>query len=143
MQMAVDLSVPVLVVEKSRIIGQLIRALLIQIGFTDFDLAPGGTIALAMMRERRYGLIISDWNMEPMNGLELLKEIRQDVALGRILFILVCAESNLQQVEAAKAAGVDGFIVKPFTAAMLRAEIEAIFDAKHSDGDGDEIIALD
>jgi two-component system chemotaxis response regulator CheY len=80
-----------------------------------------------MMRNKQYGLVISDWNMEPMTGYELLREVRADDRLSRTPFIMVTAESKTENVIAAKKAGVNNYIVKPFNAATLKAKIDAIF----------------
>jgi two-component system chemotaxis response regulator CheY len=122
--MAADLAMPVLVVEDNRTTGQIIRNLLLRIGFTHVDHAAGGTTALAMLREGDYGLVISDWNMQPMTGYLLLKEVRADPKLKSVPFIMVTAESTLANVTAAKEAGVSNYIVKPFTAATLEEKIE-------------------
>ena len=79
------------------------------------------------MRESRFGLVISDWNMEPMTGLQLLKEVRADNKLSGTPFIMVTAESKTENVVAAKQAGVNNYIVKPFNAATLKTKIEAVF----------------
>src|SRR5262247_802363 len=81
-KMAVDLSMPVLVVDDYNTMVRIIRNLLKQIGFADIDDAGDGASALAKMRARKYGLVISDWNMEPMTGFELLRQVRADPALG-------------------------------------------------------------
>jgi two-component system chemotaxis response regulator CheY len=125
--MAVDLSMPVLVVDDYNTMVRIIRNLLKQLGFTDVDDANDGQAALAKMRQRRYGLVISDWNMEPMTGYELLKQIRADAALSRTPFIMVTAESKTENVIAAKKAGVNNYIVKPFNAQTLQGKIEAVF----------------
>jgi two-component system chemotaxis response regulator CheY len=106
---------------------RIIRNLLKQIGFNDVDEAVDGTVALGKMREKRYSLIISDWNMEPMTGYELLKEVRQDPGLAKTPFIMVTAESKTDHVIAAKKAGVNNYIVKPFNAQTLMSKIEAVF----------------
>jgi two-component system, chemotaxis family, chemotaxis protein CheY len=80
-----------------------------------------------MMRHKQYGLIISDWNMGPMTGYELLREVRADDQLSRTPFIMVTAESKTENVIAAKKAGVNNYIVKPFNAATLKSKIDAIF----------------
>ena len=85
------------------------------------------TEALSKMRQKKYGLVISDWNMEPMTGYELLKEVRGDVQLSRTPFIMVTAESKTENVVAAKKAGVDNYIVKPFNAQTLKSKIDAVF----------------
>ena len=125
--MAVDLSMPVLVVDDYNTMIRIIRNLLKQIGFQDIDDAADGSAALARMREKRYGLVISDWNMEPMTGYELLKEVRADPGLSKTPFIMVTAESKTENVIAAKKAGVNNYIVKPFNAVTLRAKMETVF----------------
>jgi two-component system chemotaxis response regulator CheY len=116
---------PVLVVEDSSTMGRIICGLLKRIGFQKVDLAHGGTTALAKMRSEAYGLVISDWNMQPMTGLELLKQIRSEPAFADIRFIVVTAETTTDNVIAAKSAGADGFVAKPFTAHTLKARIDA------------------
>lgn len=125
--MAIDLQMPVLVVDDYKTMIRIIRNLLKQLGFTDIDDAADGTEALEKMRQRSYGLIISDWNMEPMTGYELLKEVRSDEKLMKTPFIMVTAESKTENVIAAKKAGVNNYIVKPFNAATLSAKINAVF----------------
>jgi two-component system, chemotaxis family, chemotaxis protein CheY len=106
---------------------RIIRNLLRQVGFSDVDDANDGAAALAKMRAKRYGLVISDWNMEPMSGYELLLQVRADPALGETPFIMVTAESKTDNVIAARKAGVNNYIVKPFNAQTLRTKIEAVF----------------
>ena len=125
--MAVDTTMPVLVVDDYKTMIRIIRNLLKQLGFNDVDEASDGREALAKMRQRRYGLVISDWNMEPMTGYELLKEVRADTSLARTPFIMVTAESKTENVIAAKKAGVNNYIVKPFNAQTLKGKIDAIF----------------
>ena len=125
--MAVDMSMPILVVDDYNTMIRIIRNLLKQIGFNDVDEAVDGTAALGKMREKRYSLIISDWNMEPMTGYELLKEVRADPSLSKTPFIMVTAESKTENVIAAKKAGVNNYIVKPFNAQTLQSKIEAVF----------------
>ena len=125
--MAVDRSMPILVVDDYNTMIRIIRNLLRQLGFFDVDDAPDGSIALRKMHVKHYGLVISDWNMEPMTGYELLKEVRQDPGLSKTPFIMVTAESKTENVIAAKKAGVSNYIVKPFNAQTLRNKIEAIF----------------
>jgi len=125
--MAVDFAMPVLVVDDYNTMIRIIRNLLKQIGFADIDDAADGSAALARMREKKYGLVISDWNMEPMTGYELLKEVRADPGLSKTPFIMVTAESKTENVIAAKKAGVNNYIVKPFNAQTLQSKIEAVF----------------
>ena len=125
--MAVDLSMPILVVDDYNTMIRIIRNLLKQLGFEDIDDASDGSAALTKLREKRYGLVISDWNMEPMTGYELLKEVRADPGLNKTPFIMVTAESKTENVIAAKKAGVNNYIVKPFNAQTLKTKIEAVF----------------
>ena len=127
--MAVDLSMPILVVDDYNTMVRIIRNLLRQLGFQDVDAAPDGTAALVKMRDRKYGLVISDWNMEPMTGYELLKQMRADPQLNTTPFIMVTAESKTENVIAAKQAGVNNYIVKPFNADTLKHKIDAVFSA--------------
>ena len=129
--MAVDLSMPVLVVDDYNTMVRIIRNLLRQIGFEDVDDASDGVSALEKMRARKYGLVISDWNMEPMTGYALLQEVRADPELHSTPFIMVTAESKTENVIAAKKAGVSNYIVKPFNAQTLRTKIEAVFPDQH------------
>jgi two-component system chemotaxis response regulator CheY len=117
----------VLVVDDYKTMIRIIRNLLKQLGFANVDEASDGSSALNMMRQNDYGLVISDWNMEPMTGYELLREMRADDRLSHTPFIMVTAESKTDNVIAAKKAGVNNYIVKPFNAATLKAKIDAIF----------------
>ena len=100
--MALDPSMPVLVVDNSGTMINIQRNLLRQLGFNDIDDAQDGPAALAKMRDRRYGLVISDWNMEPMSGYDFLREVRSDPILKRTPFIIVTAEAKTEHVIAAK-----------------------------------------
>lgn len=124
--MAYDVSTPVLVVDDYTTMVRILRNLLTQLGFKDVDDATDGTAALRRMTEKRYGLVIADWNMEPMSGYDLLRELRSDRLLAKTPFIMVTAESKNDNVVAAKRAGVSNYIVKPFNAATLKTKIEAV-----------------
>ena len=128
--MAFDPSMPVLVVDDYSTMVRIIRNLLGQLGFADVDDAKDGESALIKMHTKRYGLVISDWNMEPMTGYDLLRQVRADPTLGEIPFIMVTAESKTENVIAAKKAGVNNYIVKPFNAQTLKSKIEAVFSEK-------------
>ena len=130
--MAVDYAMPVLVVDDYNTMVRIIRNLLRQLGFETIDDASDGVSALAKIRIRKYGLVISDWNMEPMSGYDLLREVRGDPELAQTPFIMVTAESRTDNVIAAKKAGVSNYIVKPFNAQTLRNKIEAVFPDKHA-----------
>ncbi|OYW33665.1 MAG: two-component system response regulator [Rhizobiales bacterium 12-66-7] len=127
--MAVDLSMKILVVDDYKTMVRIIRNLLKQIGFEDVDEASDGTEALSLLKVNKYGLVISDWNMEPMTGYELLKRVRDDEALKETPFIMVTAEAKSENVIAAKKAGVSNYIVKPFNAQTLKGKIDTVFEA--------------
>ncbi len=125
--MALDPTMPVLVVDDYATMVRIIRNLLRQLGFADVDDASDGVAAIAKMHSKRYGLVISDWNMEPMTGFDLLRQVRADPDLSDTPFIMVTAESKTENVIAARKAGVNNYIVKPFNAQTLKAKIEAVF----------------
>ena len=125
--MSLDLSTPVLVVDDYQTMVRILRNLLKQIGFNDVDDASDGQAALEKLRARKYGLVISDWNMAPMTGYELLQQVRADGDLNALPFIMVTAEAKTENVVAAKKAGVNNYIVKPFNAETLRTKISAVF----------------
>ncbi len=127
--MITDPSVPILVVDDYKTMIRIIRNLLKQIGFENVDEASSGEMAYEMIRTKNYGLIISDWNMEPMTGYELLQKVRADHSLAEIPFIMVTAESKTENVVAARQAGVNHYIVKPFNAAILKAKIDSVFSS--------------
>ena len=124
--MAVDLTKPVLVVDDYNTMIRIMHNLLKQLGFEQVDDASDGSAALAKLRKRDYGLVISDWNMEP-TGFTRLQEMRSDPSLSEIPFIMVTAESKTENVVAAKRAGVSNYIVKPFNAQTLKNKIDAVF----------------
>lgn len=124
--MAVDMTMPILIVDDYKTMLRIIRNLLKQLGFDNVDEAADGSAALAKMRTRKYGLVISDWNMEPMTGFQLLKEVRADESLKPTPFIMITAESKTENVVAAKKAGVNNYIVKPFNAATLKTKMSAV-----------------
>lgn len=117
----------VLIVDDYKTMLRVIRGLLAQINMKDVDEASDGTMALNMMREKKYDLIISDWNMEPMTGLDLLKGVR---ATGNpVPFIMVTAESKTENIIEAKKSGVNNYIVKPFSAETLKSKIASVMGA--------------
>jgi two-component system chemotaxis response regulator CheY len=125
--MAADPLMPILVVDDLGAMGRIIRSLLQQCGFHRIDSATDGASALARMRHTHYALVLSDWNMQPMSGIELLKQVRSDQALARTPFIIMTAESKPANVLAAKQAGVDSYLIKPFNAQTLKTKIDAVF----------------
>lgn len=124
--MAVDMGMPILIVDDYKTMLRIVRNLLKQLGFNNVDEATDGAMALEKSRAKQYGLIISDWNMEPMTGYEFLKEVRADNQLKDTPFIMVTAESKTDNVIAAKKAGVNNYIVKPFNAATLKTKLVAV-----------------
>jgi two-component system chemotaxis response regulator CheY len=125
-RMAVDKNLNILIVDDYKTMLRIIRNLLKQLGFDNVDEATDGSMALQKCREQSYGLIISDWNMEPMTGLQFLKEVRADEKLKATPFIMVTAESKTENVIAAKQAGVNNYIVKPFNAETLKKKMSAV-----------------
>ena len=124
--MPIDKSLKVLIVDDYKTMLRIIRNLLKQIDFSNVEEASDGSEALAKLRGSNFGLVISDWNMQPMTGLELLQEVRHDATLKSIPFIMITAESKTENVVAAKKAGVSNYIVKPFNAETLREKIEKV-----------------
>ncbi len=124
--MAVDKNMKVLIVDDYKTMLPIIRNLLKQLGFHEIDEATDGSMALQMMRAGAYGFVIFDWNMEPMAGLQLLREVRADPKLKATPFIMVTAESKSENVIAAKEAGVSNYIVKPFNAETLKGKMVSV-----------------
>lgn len=122
--MTVDKNMNVLVVDDYQTMIRIIKNLLKQLGFNNVDEATDGTAALGKIAEKQYGLIISDWNMEPMTGLDLLKNVRG--AGNQVPFIMVTAESKTENVLAAREAGVNNYIVKPFNADTLKTKLTSV-----------------
>jgi two-component system chemotaxis response regulator CheY len=127
--MAVDLTMPVLVVDDYATMTRIISNLLRQLGFSNIDATTDGGTALRMLEERHYGLVVSDWNMEPVTGLDLVKAIRADTALNDTPFVMVTAEAKPENVITAKLAGVDSYIVKPFSAETLKRKLSIVLGA--------------
>ncbi len=122
----VDRNMPILIVDDYRTMLRIVRNLLKQLGFDNVEEAIDGSSALQKLRDKNFGLVISDWNMEPMSGLQLLKEVRADVKLKDVPFIMITAESKSENVIAAKEAGVSNYIVKPFNAATLKGKLTTV-----------------
>ncbi len=125
--MTIDKNMNVLIVDDYKTMLRIIKNLLSQIGFQNVDEATDGTMAFNKLKEKKYGLVISDWNMEPMSGYELLQKVRAEDDLKSLPFIMVTAESKTENVVAAKQAGVSNYIVKPFNAETLKGKIESVF----------------
>jgi two-component system chemotaxis response regulator CheY len=124
--MSVDKNMNVLIVDDYKTMLRIVGNLLKQLGFSNVDEATDGSMALSMFKAKTYGLIISDWNMEPMSGLDLLKQVRALPVNGNVPFIMVTAESKTENVIVAKQAGVSNYIVKPFNADTLKSKMASV-----------------
>ncbi|MEH6727186.1 MAG: response regulator, partial [Hyphomicrobiales bacterium] len=125
--MALDLTMSVLIVDDYNTMVKINRSLLRQLGFRDIDEASNGADAYKMIEERQYGLVLSDWNMKPMSGYDLLMKIRENPKISQLPFIMITAEAKTEQVIAAKRAGVNNYIVKPFNVQTLKKKLEHVF----------------
>jgi two-component system chemotaxis response regulator CheY len=105
---------------------KIVRNLLRQLGYQQIDEAEDGVVALRKLKSTKYDMIICDWNMPNMTGIELLKEVRSDESLKAVPFLMVTAEANKENVIEAVKAGVSNYIVKPFTADTLSGKIDAV-----------------
>ena len=127
--MAVDMNMKFLVVDDYNTMQRILTNLLKQLGFTNVDAASDGQQALTMLQSDSFDFVISDWNMEPTTGIELLREVRGDDSLKHLPFIMITAESKTENVVAAKQAGVSNYIVKPFNAETLKGKIASVLGA--------------
>lgn len=116
----------ILVVDDFPTMRRIITKLLGELGFEDIEEAGDGTEALELIGQHEFGLVISDWNMKPMTGLDLLNKVRQDAKTAGLPFIMITAETKPDNVLAAKEAGVNNYIAKPFDAATLRKKVETV-----------------
>jgi len=124
--MAVDKTMNVLVVDDYKTMVRIVRNLLEQLGFHNIDEATDGPTALGMIRSKDYGLVLSDWNMQPMTGFEMLQQVRAEDRTKTLPFVMVTAEAKTENVVAAKQAGVNNYIIKPFTLAVLKQKLTAV-----------------
>lgn len=124
--MAVNKAMNILIVDDYKTMLKIIRNLLNQLGFNNIDESTTAPAALEMVSKKDYGLIISDWNMEPMTGLEFLQKIRTNEKTKALPFIMITAESKTENVIIAKKAGVSNYIVKPFNANVLKDKLTAV-----------------
>jgi two-component system chemotaxis response regulator CheY len=118
----------ILVVDDFSTMRRIIKNLLRDLGFSNMDEADDGATALPMLKSGRYDFLITDWNMPIMEGIELLKRIRADAELVDLPVLMVTAEARREQIVLAAEAGVNGYIVKPFTAQTLEQKIAKIFE---------------
>lgn len=124
--MAVDKNMSILIVDDYKTMLRIVRNLLAQLGFNNVDEALDGVTAFQKLKEKTFHMVISDWNMVPMTGLDLLKKVRADEQLKSLPFIMITAESKPDNVIAAKQAGVNNYIVKPFNADTLKSKLTAV-----------------
>ena len=124
--MAFDLSMQILVVDDYKTMVRIVRNLMQQLGFTNIHDATDGETALNMIRSGGYGLVLSDWNMQPVTGMDLLKAVRADERTKSLPFVMVTAEAKVENVIAARQAGVNNYIIKPFTLAVLKQKLSAV-----------------
>lgn len=122
----VDKAMNILVVDDYATMRRIIKNLLKQLGFNNIYEASDGKNALEVIQDTDFGLIISDWNMEPMTGLDLLKNVRASDKTKHMPFIMITAESKTENVVAAKQAGVNNYIVKPFNAETLKQKMTSV-----------------
>lgn len=118
----------ILVVDDFSTMRRIVRNLLRDLGFTNIEEADDGNTALPMLRNGKFDFLVTDWNMPGMSGMELLKAVRADENLKSLPILMVTAEAKRDQIVAAAQAGVNGYVVKPFTAAVLKDKIEKIFE---------------
>ncbi len=125
--MAIDTSIKVLVVDDFATMRRIVKGVLKQLGFSDIIEAEDGNSALEELKKEKVGLIVSDWNMPNMTGLDLLKAVRADAQLNGIPFVMVTAEGQKENVVEAVKAGVSNYIVKPFTPETFSTKLQKVF----------------
>jgi two-component system chemotaxis response regulator CheY len=118
----------VLVVDDFSTMRRIVKNLLRDLGFTNIQEADDGSTALPMLQSGDFDFVVTDWNMPGMQGIDLLKAIRADSKLAHIPVLLITAEAKKEQIVMAAQAGVNGYIVKPFTAATLKTKLDKIFE---------------
>jgi two-component system chemotaxis response regulator CheY len=118
----------ILVVDDFSTMRRIIKNLLRDLGFTNVHEADDGTTALPLLKSGHFDFLVSDWNMPGMTGIDLLKAVRADAELKTLPVLMVTAESKREQIIEAAQAGVNGYVVKPFTAVTLKEKIEKIFE---------------
>jgi two-component system chemotaxis response regulator CheY len=123
-----DKKMKILVVDDFATMRKVIRNLLKQVGYENIIEAENGEVAFSMLKSEKIDFVISDWNMPTMTGLELLKAVRADSELGKTPFLMVTAEALKENVVQAVKAGVNNYIVKPFTAEVLNEKIDRILE---------------
>jgi two-component system chemotaxis response regulator CheY len=125
---ALDKNIKVLVVDDFSTMRRIVKNLLRDLGFTNIQEADDGSTALPMLQGGDFDFVVTDWNMPGMQGIDLLKAIRADPKLSHIPVLLITAEAKKEQIIMAAQAGVNGYIVKPFTAGTLKTKLDKIFE---------------
>jgi len=125
---ALDKNIKVLVVDDFSTMRRIVKNLLRDLGFTNIQEADDGSTALPMLQGGDFDFVVTDWNMPGMQGIDLLRAIRADPALSHIPVLLITAEAKKEQIVMAAQAGVNGYIVKPFTAGTLKTKLDKIFE---------------
>jgi two-component system, chemotaxis family, chemotaxis protein CheY len=125
--MPIDTSIKVLVVDDFATMRRIVKGVLRQLGFSNIIEAEDGSVALTELKKEKIGLIVSDWNMPNMTGLDLLKAVRGDGELKSIPFIMVTAEGQKENVIEAVKAGVSNYVVKPFTPETFGEKLQKVF----------------
>lgn len=123
---AVDLNMPVLIVDDYKTMLRTMGKLMKKLGFENIDEANDGHEALEKLHSRPYGLVLSGWHMRPMSGLDLARQMRSNARLDRVVIVMTAAENGHDNIAAARQAGVSEYIVKPFTASVLRDKLTPI-----------------
>ncbi|MBA3614016.1 MAG: chemotaxis response regulator CheY [Nitrospirales bacterium] len=123
----IDTGMKVLVVDDMSTMRRIVKNVLRQIGFSDIMEAENGQDALTKLKAGGFGLVVSDWNMPVMQGIELLRAVRADAELKTLPFLMVTAEAQKENLIEAVQAGVSNYVVKPFTAEVLQGKLEKIF----------------
>lgn len=123
-----DKNMKILVVDDFSTMRRIIKNLLKDLGFTNIQEADDGSTALPMLQQGDFDFVVTDWNMPGMQGIDLLRAIRSDDSLKHLPVLMVTAEAKKEQIVAAAQAGVNGYVVKPFTAATLKEKLEKIFE---------------
>ena len=125
---AIDKNMRILIVDDFSTMRRIIKNLLRDLGFTNTEEADDGTTALPMLQSGKFDFLVTDWNMPGMQGIDLLKNVRADSNLASMPVLMVTAEQKREQIVEAAQAGVNGYIVKPFTAQTLKEKIDKIFE---------------
>ncbi|APD85493.1 MULTISPECIES: chemotaxis response regulator CheY [Alteromonas] len=123
-----DKSMKILVVDDFSTMRRIIKNLLKDLGFANIQEADDGSTALPMLQQGDFDFVVTDWNMPGMQGIDLLRAIRADDKLKHLPVLMVTAEAKKEQIVAAAQAGVNGYVVKPFTAATLKEKLDKIFE---------------